>query len=128
MAKEFYFRNRTIEELDKMSIKEFSELLKSRQRRLLKRGLKDNEKKFIEKVKKAGSEDYVKTHLRHIPVLPCFIGKKIGIYQGKEFTSVIMQPEMLGHRLGEFTMTRRKIVHSAAGLGATRGSKFVSKK
>ncbi|MCK5177769.1 MAG: 30S ribosomal protein S19 [Candidatus Aenigmarchaeota archaeon] len=128
MAKEFYFRGKTTEELDKMSIKEFSELLKSRQRRLIKRGLKDDEKRFIEKVKKAGPEDYVKTHLRHIPVFPCFIGKKIGIYQGKEFISVIVQPEMLGHRLGEFSMTRRKIVHSAAGLGATRGSKFVSKK
>ena len=63
-----------------------------------------------------------------MPVLPCFIGKKIGVYQGKEFKAIIIQNEMLGHRLGEFTLTRKKTVHSAAGLGATRGSKFVAKK
>ena len=128
MAREFHFRGKTPDELNKMSINDFSNMLKSRQRRLIKRGLKENEKKFIEKVRMAGPNDYVKTHLRYIPVLPCFVGKKIGIYQGKEYTSVIIQNEMLGHRLGELTQTRKRTVHSAAGLGATRGSKNVSKK
>jgi len=128
MAKEFYFRGKTIEELNNLSVKEFSGLLKSRQRRFIKRGMTDEEKRFIEKVRNAGPDDYIKTHKRHIPVMPCFVGKKIGIYQGKDYVSVIIQPEMLGHRLGEFTLTRKRTVHSAAGLGATRGSKNVSKK
>lgn len=128
MAKEFYFRGKTIEELNKLSVKEFSELLKSRQRRFVKRGLSNSEKKFIEKVRNASNDKYIKTHERHVPVMPWFIGKKIGIYQGKEYISVIIQKEMLGHRLGEFTLTRKRTVHSAAGLGATRGSKNVAKK
>ncbi|OYT34992.1 MAG: 30S ribosomal protein S19 [Candidatus Aenigmarchaeota archaeon ex4484_52] len=128
MAKEFYFRGKTIDELNNLSIKDFSKLLKSRQTRLIKRGIKKEEEKFIEKVKKAKQNDFIKTHLRNMPVLPCFIGKKIGVYQGKEFKAIIIQNEMLGHRLGEFTLTRKKTVHSAAGLGATRGSKFVAKK
>ena len=36
-----------------------------------------------------------------------------------------MDASMIGHRLGEFAMTRKTVKHSAPGLGATRSSKFV---
>jgi small subunit ribosomal protein S19 len=35
---------------------------------------------------------------------------------------------MLGHRLGEFSVTRKGVKHGAAGIGATRSSSFMSVK
>ena len=54
--------------------------------------------------------------------------KQIGIYTGKEYTKIDITPEMLGHRLGEFTYNRKSVAHSGPGIGATRGSKFTSLK
>ncbi len=53
------------------------------------------------------------------------VGIKIGVYSGKEYVPLEIKPEMLGHRLGEFVMTRKQVKHSAPGFGATRSSKFV---
>ena len=53
------------------------------------------------------------------------VGLTIGIYNGKEFLNVEITPDKLGHRLGEFALTRKKVQHSAPGVGATRGSTFV---
>jgi len=35
---------------------------------------------------------------------------------------------MLGHRLGEFALTRSKVAHTKAGVGSTKGTKHKSKK
>ena len=48
------------------------------------------------------------------------VGLKINVHNGKEFTPVDVSIEMLGHRLGEFSVTRSKVKHGAAGIGATR--------
>jgi small subunit ribosomal protein S19 len=53
------------------------------------------------------------------------VGKKVAIYNGKEFKEVEIKPEMIGHYLGEFAMTRRSVTHSGPGVGATRSSKFL---
>lgn len=58
-------------------------------------------------------------------VLPEMLGMKIAIHSGKEFTPIEMIPEMLGHYFGEFVMTRKRVSHGAAGVGATRSSKFI---
>ena len=58
-------------------------------------------------------------------VFPDMVGAKVGIYNGKEFVQVEIQPEMMGHRLGEFSLTRKAPKHSGPGIGATRSSKFV---
>ena len=88
----------------------------------LKRGLTEAEEKLLEKLKK---KDVVRTHLRQMIVLPSMVGKKIGIHNGKDFEYVEIKPEMIGHYLGEFALTRKKVVHGAAGVGATRASKYV---
>ncbi|HLC85017.1 MAG TPA: ribosomal protein S19 family protein, partial [Candidatus Nanoarchaeia archaeon] len=36
------------------------------------------------------------------------------------------QPEMLGHKLGEFAITKKRVAHSAPGIGATRSSASLS--
>jgi small subunit ribosomal protein S19 len=56
------------------------------------------------------------------------VGKSIGIYNGRDFVNIEVQPEMLGHYLGEFALTRRKPVHTGPGVGATRSSKHVALK
>jgi small subunit ribosomal protein S19 len=70
----------------------------------------------------------IKTHKRYLIVLPKMVGMKIGVHNGKGFQFFDVIPEMLGHRFGEFSLTRNKVKHSSAGVGATKGSKSKSKK
>lgn len=123
MAKDFRFRGKTLEELKGMSLEEFSDLLNSRMRRSLKRGLSEQQKKVLKKAREG--KDYIKTHARDLIVLPELVGKRIGVHNGKEFVDVEIEPEMIGHYLGEFAQTRKDVDHSAPGLGATRASKHV---
>ncbi len=67
----------------------------------------------------------MRTHRREIPILPEFVGKTVHIYTGKAFQPVDIKPEMIGHALGEFAMTRKSVKHSGLGVGATRSSKFM---
>jgi small subunit ribosomal protein S19 len=60
-----------------------------------------------------------------MPILPEFVGKTFAVYNGQSFERVRVQPEMIGHYLGEFQLTRGKVEHGQAGIGATRSSKFV---
>ena len=47
----------------------------------------------------------VKTHLRNMIVVPEMIGSVVGVYNGKVFNTVEIKPEMVGHYLGEFSIT-----------------------
>ena len=44
------------------------------------------------------------------------------IYNGKTYVPIEIIPEMLGHRFGEFSLTRNKVSHGSAGIGATKSS------
>ena len=128
---DFKFRGKTDEELKAMDIKTFMELVPSRQRRSLKRGFTDAQKKLLEKIKKhkAGQKKKpVKTHCRDMVVIPEMLGTDIHIHKGKEFQPVKILPEMLGKYLGELTLTRHKVQHSAPGIGATKSSASVGTK
>jgi small subunit ribosomal protein S19 len=120
---EFTYRGKTLEDLKKLSIEEFATLVPSRQRRTIQRGFSEEHKKLLHKIKI--KDPNIRTHLRDMIVLPEMIGMKINIHSGKEFTPVELIPEMLGHYFGEFVLTRRKVSHGAAGVGATRSSKFI---
>lgn len=124
MAKVFLFRGKKAEELKKLSLTEFADLLKSRARRSLKRGFTPAQKKLLEALKK-DKRDY-KTHCRDMIIIPEMIGKPIRVHNGKEFVMVRITEEMLGHRLGEFAATRKKVAHSSPGIGATRSSASLS--
>jgi small subunit ribosomal protein S19 len=126
MAKKFLFRGKSFEELEKMSIEEFALLLKSGERRSLRRGMTRIEKKLLERIRNSkGQDKLIRTKARDMVILPEMVGTKVGIYTGQEFKSVTIEESMIGHRIGEFAMTRGRIKHSAPGLGATRSSKFV---
>jgi small subunit ribosomal protein S19 len=119
VKKEFTYRGKTIEELKKMDTKDFISLLPSRERRSIKRGFTEQEKILMDELKK---KDNVKTHCRDMVILPQIVGKKLRVYNGKEFFQIMIEPDMVGHRLGEFVMTRKSVTHSAPGIGATRSS------
>lgn len=125
-VKKTTYRGKSIEELQEMTLEDFSKLLTSRERRALKRGLTKVEKKLLENIRRhRGKDRLIRTHARDMVILPEMVGAKLGIHNGKEFKMIIIEAGMVGHRLGEFAMTRGRVKHSAPGLGATRSSKFV---
>jgi small subunit ribosomal protein S19 len=67
----------------------------------------------------------IKTHCRDMVVLPEMVGLNLLVHSGKEFTSVDVKPEMVGHYLGEFVITNKKVVHGTPGIGASRSSMYV---
>lgn len=124
--KEFTYRGKTLDELKGMSLNELAVLLPSRQRRSLKRGLPEQHKILLKRMKTKSGD--IKTHCRDMIVLPEMVGKTIRVYNGKEFMTISIIEEMIGHCLGEFALTRRKVEHSAPGIGATRSSAALSVK
>jgi small subunit ribosomal protein S19 len=126
---EFTYRGHTLEELRDMELDEVAELLPARQRRSIRRGLSEQKEQLIETAGERDEEgtanDPIRTHLRDMPVLPAFVGLTFAVYDGHEFERVRVEPEMLGHYLGEFVLTRNSVEHGQAGIGATRSSKFV---
>jgi small subunit ribosomal protein S19 len=125
VKKEFTYRGKTIVELQKMELSEFMNLLPSRERRSLRRGFTEQEKIFLNEIKK---KDNVKTHCRDLVVIPALVGKKVRVYTGKEFVQIMIDNDMIGHRLGEFALTRKGVTHSAPGIGATKSSSNLSVK
>ena len=124
--KEFTFKRKTIDELKNMSLNELAQLLTSRQRRTVKRGFTEQQKILLKKIR--ARQKNIETHCRDMIILPEMVGKTIKIHQGKEFMPVIIEEGMIGHYLGEFAMTRKKVAHSAPGIGATRSSASLSVK
>ena len=120
---EYTYRGKTVEQLKKLNMEEFAQLIPARQRRTIKRGLSDEHKKIMQKIK--DGETTIKTHRRDMIIFPDMVGLNLEIYNGKSFEKVEVMPEMLGHYFGEFSMTRRRVNHGSAGVGATKSSKFV---
>jgi len=122
--REFTYRGHTLDELKNMSLDELKEVLPSRARRSLKRGLNTEEKRLLERIEKKDKDVY-RTHRREMIILPEFVGKRIAIHDGEKFKTVKIEPEMIGHYLGEFALTRKHVEHSGPGIGATRSSKYI---
>ncbi len=126
---EFTYRGQTLDELQAMDIDEVAELLPARQRRTIKRGLGTEREKLLETARdttpEASAQDPIRTHLRDMPILPEFVGLTFAVHNGESFERVEIEPEMIGHYLGEFQLTRTEVEHGQAGIGATRSSKFV---
>jgi len=126
---EFTYRGHTLEELQDMDLEDVAELLPARQRRSITRGLSVEKQKLLDEAREAGEEetanDPIRTHLRDMPIVPEMVGITFAVYNGQSFERVNVEPEMLGHYLGEFQLTRTSVEHGQAGIGATRSSKFV---
>jgi small subunit ribosomal protein S19 len=131
MPKEFSYRGHSLASLTGMSMDEFINLLPSRQRRSLQRGLTPEQRILLEKLREAkesqkqGKEVNLKTHVRDLIILPEMVGVKVQIHNGKEFVAVEIRPEMIGHYTGEFAITNKPVRHGTPGIGASRSSMYV---
>ncbi len=122
--KEFHYRGLKMEELNELSFDETLELLPSRARRTYLRGLNSEQQKVFEALSES-DDAIVRTHRKDLPIIPKFVGRTVAVYNGKEFKEFEIKPEMIGHFLGEFVVSRRMPQHSGPGVGATRSSKFM---
>ena len=120
---EFTYRGFRIEELRKLGMSELLPVMPARVRRKVTRGLTRGEEDLLSRFRSGDAK--IRTHLRDMIIMPEMIGKEVEIYNGKEFMKVEIQPEAVFHYLGEFALTRRKVSHGSAGIGATRSSKYV---
>ncbi len=124
-TKEAVYRGLTIAELQAMPWDQQLELLPARARRFFSRQFDHDTEVFWKKVRAAGEGDELRTHLRDFPVTPQFVGKMVHIHNGKEFQKIGITTDMIGHKLGEFALTRKPVKHTGPGVGATRSSKFM---
>ncbi len=119
------------EKISSLPMEEFLKHLTSRERRTVERALKGVNRRYkhlIDKVRKRqkeGKKGMIRTHVRSAVILPEWLGLTFGVYNGKEFKKVEITLSRIGKRLGEFSHTTARVVHSGPGVGATRGSKFV---
>jgi small subunit ribosomal protein S19 len=124
MIMKFFYRGKSLEELQKMSMNEFSLLVDARARRYLKRVPADY-RKLLKKIEKFGGKKTIKTRCRSAVILPSWVGLSFAVHNGKFYKEIKITPEMIGRRLGEFAHTTGRVLHSGPGVGATRGSKFL---
>ena len=120
---EFTYHGYKIEELQQMNITELLPIMPSRARRKINRGFTEGHEKLLAEFR-AGN-DRIRTHLRDMVILPEMVGKEVEIHNGKEFVKVELQPEAVFMYFGEFALTRKRVSHGSAGIGAPRSSKFV---
>jgi small subunit ribosomal protein S19 len=80
--------------------------------RSLKKGPYIDER-LIKKVKdkKPGDRSAIKTWSRSAVISPEMVGHTFSVHNGKDFINVLATEEMVGHRLGEFSPTRKFVRH-----------------
>ncbi|KAG5456062.1 MAG: ribosomal protein S19-domain-containing protein, partial [Olpidium bornovanus] len=110
--RKFTYRGVELEQLLDMDSEALTQLVHCRARRRFQRGLKRKPMGLIKKLRKAKKEAgpnekpaTVKTHLRDMIIVPEMIGSVVGVYNGKTFNQVEIKPEMIGHYLGEFSIS-----------------------
>jgi small subunit ribosomal protein S19 len=126
--KQFTFKGKTVDELKTLEVREFANYVKSRKKRTILRQFSEIEKFITLAKKKISKNKKIRVHNRDLIVVPEMVGMKVQIYNGKEFVPIDIVGEMLGHKFGEFALTRARIQHGKAGVGSTKGSKHKSKK
>jgi small subunit ribosomal protein S19 len=119
---EYTYHGYNIEQLKAMSMEELLPIMPSAVRRKVLRGFTRDEEDVRVKIR---TGDRVRTHVRSMIVLPEMVGKNVAIHSGKEFVNIEIPVEGVFHYFGEFSLTRRKVNHGSAGIGATRSSKYV---
>jgi small subunit ribosomal protein S19 len=62
--------------------------------------------KKIEVVNRTGQKTVIKTWARYSTILPQMVGLTFGVHDGRRHVPVLITENMVGHRLGEFAMTR----------------------
>ncbi len=126
-SREEKYRGKQLEFLKSLDVRESAKFMTSRSRRSVLRHFEIIDKFVKVCEEKESRRKKLKTHQRDIVIVPKLVGKNIAVYNGKTYQDVQITVEMIGHRLGEFALTRKRVAHSAAGIGATKGSKAQKK-
>lgn len=126
--KELRYRGKTAEELKTLETREFAQFVPSRERRTILRQFREIENFISRANRRISKKKPVRTHHRDLVIVPKMLGMRIQIHNGKVFTPVDVTMEMLGHRLGEFALTRARVKHGSAGIGSTKGTRSKAKK
>ena len=90
--------------------------------------MNDEKRKLREEIKMAREgklRGVLKTHVRDMIILPDMIGLTINVHNGKEFSAISIRPEMIGHYLGEYAITNKRVQHGSPGVGSSRSSLYV---
>ena len=69
--------------------------------------------KKVNAVNESGKKEVIKTWSRRSTIYPEFIGHTFAVHNGKEFIPVYVTEDMVGHKLGEFALTRKFGGHGA---------------
>ncbi len=79
--------------------------------RSLKKGPYVDQKLLAKVLKKKPEDGPIKTWARASEISPEMVGFTFLVHNGKDFVEVKIREEMIGHRLGEFALTRKFIKH-----------------
>ena len=63
--------------------------------------------KKVQTLNETGKKEVIKTWSRRSTIYPDFVGHTIAVHNGKEFIPVYVTEDMVGHKLGEFALTRK---------------------
>lgn len=80
----------------------------------------------VERVKSGGKREVIKTWSRRSMVIPDFVGLTIAVHDGRKFVPVFITENMVGHRLGEFAITRTFRMHSGQRKSESSGAPSAS--
>jgi len=125
MVKEFTYYGLSKEELANITNEKLFKLFTARARRSFTRGINDDKRKLMEEMKDENNKNPIKTHLRDVIILPYMVGVTVHIFSGKEFVPTTITLQMVGHYLGEYVITNKRVNHGAPGVGASRSSLYV---
>ena len=71
--------------------------------------------KKVEALNASGKKEVIKTWSRRSTIYPDFVGHTFAVHNGREFIPVYVTEDMVGHKLGEFSLTRKFTGHAGSG-------------
>ncbi len=79
--------------------------------------------KKVEALNRSGQKTVIKTWARWSTIVPGMVGLTIGVHDGRRHVPVLITENMVGHKLGEFALTRTFRGHTARAERAARAEK-----
>ncbi|KAK7822055.1 hypothetical protein U0070_006604 [Myodes glareolus] len=125
--RKFTYRGMDLDQLLDTSSEQLMQLYSVRQRRRRNRVLRAEAALAAQAPEKGqeGGAAQGETHLRDMIILPEMVGSMVGVYNGKTFNQVEIKAEIIGHYLGEFSITYKPVKHGRPGIGAAHSSHFI---
>ncbi len=68
--------------------------------------------KKVQEMNKNNKKTVIKTWSRRSTIFPDFVGHTLAVHNGKDFIPVYITEDMVGHKLGEFSATRKFTGHA----------------